>query len=98
MKNFLFLISVLLMIVSCGQTAVEYYNQGNAKRNLKDYIGAIADYTKAIELDPTFGHAYYNRGLLKNALSDTDGACMDWSKAGELGDSNAYELIKKHCN
>ena len=27
-----------------------YYNRGIAKANLKDYVGAIADYDKAIEL------------------------------------------------
>ena len=98
MKNFLFLLSVLLVTVSFGQTAEEYKNQGNAKYDLQDYRGAILDFTKAIELDPKNAILYYNRGLAKNALSYTDGACLDWSKAGELGYAHAYDRIKKYCN
>ena len=33
------------------------------KGNLKDYYGAISDYTKAIELNPNFADAYNNRGF-----------------------------------
>ena len=29
-----------------------YYNRGIAKGDLKDYYGAISDYTKAIEINP----------------------------------------------
>ena len=35
-----------------SQTAEYYYNRGLAKSDLQDYDGAIADYTKAIELNP----------------------------------------------
>ena len=37
--------------------------------NLKDYNGAIADYTKAIENGKTSANAYYNRGNSKLKLS-----------------------------
>ena len=42
-----------------------YYNLGNVKRELKDYYGAISDYTKAIEINPNFKSAYKNRGISK---------------------------------
>ena len=98
MKKFLFLLSVLLVTVSFGQTAEVYNAKGNTKRYLKDYRGAIVDFTKAIELDPTNGYYYSHRALAKYALSYIDGACLDWSKAGELGEADAYEYIKKYCN
>jgi tetratricopeptide (TPR) repeat protein len=61
-------------------------------------MGAIADYNKAIELDPKDADAYINRGNAKYGNGDKKGACLDWSKAGELGTALAYEIIKKFCN
>jgi tetratricopeptide (TPR) repeat protein len=34
------------------------------KSDLGDNKGAIADYTKAIEVNPQYAEAYYNRGRL----------------------------------
>jgi hypothetical protein len=45
-----------------------------------------------------YAEAYLNRGSFKFTLKDKNGACLDWSKASELGDSDAYDLIKKYCN
>ena len=75
-----------------------YKNRGIAKKKLQDYRGAIADYTKAIELNPYLAEAYNNRGFAKLKLGQKDSACLDFSKAGELGLAKAYELIKKYCN
>ena len=48
MKNLLFLLSVLLVSVSFGQTAEEYFNQAKAKYELQDFRGAKAEFAKAI--------------------------------------------------
>ena len=61
-----------------------YNNRGNAKSDLQDYQGAIADYTKAIEINPQLAPAYYNRGLAKYDLKDYQGAIADYSKAIEI--------------
>jgi len=55
---------------------------------------AIEDYTRAIELNPSFGEAYYNRGLIQIYLKDTRKGCLDMSKAGELGIQQAYKVLK----
>ena len=81
-----------------GQTAEEYYNQGNLKFQLEDYKGAIADFTKAIELSPNNSDAYYNRGLAKIFFNQQESGFLDLSKAGELVHATAYEAIKKYCN
>ena len=55
---------------------------------------AADDYTKAIELNPSFAEAYYNRGLLQIYMKDTRKGCLDISKAGELGIKEAYKVLK----
>jgi len=71
-------------VLCFGQTAEEYEKSGRKKYYLKDYAGAIADYTKAIELDPNDAKAYYNRGNSKKNLKDYKGAITDYTKAIEL--------------
>jgi tetratricopeptide (TPR) repeat protein len=44
------------------RTAEEYYNRGNAYKKQGNLNPAIADYTKAIEIDSKYKDAYYNRG------------------------------------
>ena len=61
-----------------------YNGQGSAKHYLKDYAGSLADYNKAIELDPECAEAYNNRGLAKKDLKDYSGAMADYNKAIEL--------------
>ena len=59
-----------------------------------DYQHAVADYTKAIELDPNLAEAYFNRGLALVRLKKTQDGIADLSKAGELGIYKAYSVIK----
>lgn len=53
--------------------AEAYTNRGKAKFYEGDHDGAIADYSRAIELKPDLASAYYNRGLAKFALGDEQG-------------------------
>lgn len=49
-----------------GSKQVDLYNlRGNVLLMKKEYDKAIADYTKAIELDPKFAHSYYLRGFAR---------------------------------
>ena len=45
--------------------ANKYFDSAKIKYNRGDYTGAIADYDKAIELDPNYAPAYHNRGSQK---------------------------------
>ena len=59
-----------------------YDGRGDAKMGLKNYYGAIADYSEAIALNPNESFfAYHNRGYLKQELNDHYGAMHDFSKA-----------------
>ena len=62
-------------------TAMIINSRGTAKYDLRDYEGALTDYSYAINLNPNFPDAYYNRARIykdqkdyKNALSDYDNA------------------------
>ena len=70
------------------KTKEPYYNRGLEKYNAGDYSGAIADYTKAIDLDPKYHNAYLRRGIAKANLGGYSGAIADYTKAIELGPGN----------
>ena len=72
---------------SCSEDkrkAQVYFNQGNEKFYFKDYHGAIADYTKVIEIDPKNTMAYYYRSCAKIHLQDSIGAIEDLNKVVEI--------------
>jgi len=75
---------LLCPVYSLSQTAEECYNSGLAKLQLKDFSGAIVDYTKAIGLDPKYKEAYYNRSKAKYGLQDFKGTIADLTKTVEL--------------
>ena len=85
-KNFKQVIYYLTKAIELNPK-VEYYffERAKAKEELKEYRGAIEDYTKAIELDPTPSSYYYSsRAGVKKELEDYRGAIEDYTKAIEL--------------
>ena len=80
---------LLAMLVSASAlqaqtTAVEFNRLGSADRQHGNIDLAIADFTKAIELDPQYAVAYSNRGNAKRLKGDLDGSLADFDKAIEL--------------
>jgi tetratricopeptide (TPR) repeat protein len=69
-----------------------YYERGWARAEKGDYEGAIADLTKAIELNPKQARAYAERGWARRQRGDYDGAIADYNRAIELAPrvSSAY--------
>jgi len=69
-----------------------YKARGDARKNLGNVAGGIADYNKAIELDPQFVEAYCNRGDAKQLQSNFNGAILDYNRALEIDSMyvNAY--------
>lgn len=67
------------------------------KKEIKDWQGAISDYSILIKSDPNNSIYYFNRGAAKHLSGDLPGACRDWSKSGELGNALAYIAIKQEC-
>lgn len=68
-----------------------YFNRGVVRKEFGDNQGALADYTRAIELYPDtisppriLHFAYSNRGILRFKLGDNSGAIADSSEAIKL--------------
>lgn len=72
-----------------------YYNKANIMCNQKDFIGAIANYSRSIEIDPDFAEAFFNRGLTYLYTGEDAKGLADLSKAGELGIYKAYNLLQR---
>ena len=68
------------------------------RTNQGDHQGAIADYIKALEINPKDDIAYTNRGASKELLGDLKGACDDWRKAVDLGHQSAAQWVENQCS
>ena len=61
----------------------------------KDYQGALADFDRAIQIDPNIVEVYNYRGNLKgNILQDYQGALVDFNRAIQLKPN--YALLYKN--
>jgi tetratricopeptide (TPR) repeat protein/S1-C subfamily serine protease len=67
--------------IALSPRAAFYSNRGTTYAGLKDYSKAIADYDKAIAINPEYAEAYYNRGVAYGALKDYSKAIADYDKA-----------------
>jgi tetratricopeptide (TPR) repeat protein len=74
---------------------IAYYNRGNVWYYKGDYDKAIADYTKAIEINPQYASAYENRGLAWADKGDYDKAIADYTKAIEIDPKYAKAYYKR---
>ena len=86
-------------INSDPENAAAYYNKrGVCYYNKGDYDQAIADCTKAIEVDPNYHNAYDNRGVSYHKKEMYGKAIEDYSKAIELNPSYANSYYNLSCN
>ena len=69
-----------------------YTMRGNAKRNLGDFEGAIADQNQALDIDPFYADGYFNRSSAKYKMKDFDGAIYDYTQVIKINpkDSDAF--------
>ena len=98
MRNrFLFVTLFLLLASSVASaqalsSAKEYFDRAYKRADAGDQAGAIADYTKVIELAPRDYAAYSNRGLAKKRLGDTAGAMADYNSSLNIKPDYSYAL------
>jgi len=66
-----------------------FFNRAGVKKAAGDLDGAIADYDRAIQLDPKDAAIYNNRGLAKAEKGDLDAAIVDFNRAIQLNPKDA---------
>ncbi|MFA6246940.1 MAG: tetratricopeptide repeat protein, partial [Mucilaginibacter sp.] len=86
----LFVIFFLLPFCCAAQTAENFMQSGNAKAGAKNYNAAIADFTKAIQLEPKNGRAYFYRANAYNDQKEYMMAVQDYDRAIELDPKNPF--------
>jgi tetratricopeptide (TPR) repeat protein len=67
----------------------DFFNRAGVKKAAGDLDGAIADYDRAIQLDPKDAAIYNNRGLAKQEKGDLDAAIVDFNRAIQLNPKDA---------
>jgi tetratricopeptide (TPR) repeat protein/ABC-type multidrug transport system permease subunit len=72
--------------------AIAYYNRGQSYQSKKEYNRAIADFTKAIELDPRDPDYFLGRALAHQSAQDHDRAIADFTMA-IVRDANNPDLF-----
>jgi tetratricopeptide (TPR) repeat protein len=70
------------------ESDADLVNRGIEKAKNGDLDGAVADFNRAIELDPKDDAPYYNRAQAKHLKKDAAGAIADYTRAIELGSTN----------
>jgi len=71
-----------------GTSDGDLVNRGIEKAKNGDLDGALADFNRAIELNPKDDAPYYNRAQARRLKNDTAGAIADYTRAIELGSTN----------
>jgi tetratricopeptide (TPR) repeat protein len=93
-------ISDYSMVITFGEPlfkSVGYYNRGIVKNMIGDFVGAIPDFSQAIELDKKMAAAFFHRGIAKSKTGDLSGQLSDFREAARLGDSNAERWLKTYA-
>jgi tetratricopeptide (TPR) repeat protein len=70
--------------LTAQKTKEQWINDGNSHYDAKQYQQAIADYDRAIILDPQYAIAYYARGRGYFAISEQKKAIADYDNAIQL--------------
>jgi tetratricopeptide (TPR) repeat protein len=82
-------IRLATLATSTSTAAEDYLATGLQKERKNDYLGALAEYDRAIELNPRYADAYVGRGFAKYKLGERSSAITDFSTAITLNPKSA---------
>ncbi len=80
MKKYIFIVFLLPHLIWAQQTADQYFNKGYDHALEGKFNEAVAQYSKALELNPNYANAYYNRGWVYYQLTNYTDCVRDMSK------------------
>jgi Tfp pilus assembly protein PilF len=60
-------------------TAEQYIDRGLKYARVEQYDKAIQDFSKAIEINPSYGKAYHNRAVAFTKIGDSEEAAADFA-------------------
>ncbi|MBI3724211.1 tetratricopeptide repeat protein, partial [bacterium] len=78
-----------------SESALGYFERGNARREKRDLDGSIADYTRAIELDARRPGVWIARGVARHQKGDFLKAVDDYTRALQLNPRAADALANR---
>ncbi|AMX61072.1 tetratricopeptide repeat protein [Leptospira borgpetersenii] len=78
-----------------GEDPNEIFNRAYRTNEKGDYLKAIKEYSKYLELVPGDASGYYNRGLAKYTLKQYGEAVKDFDKAAETDPNKASVFLYK---
>ena len=79
----LFSCFMLMSIISSAQNAKDLTQKGRELYERREFMEALLNLNKALEIDPNFAPAYYLRGNIKENFDDRHGAMKDYNIAIE---------------
>src|SRR5215510_16543291 len=77
------LVAVFMPLLMSAQSAKDYTQKGRELYEKSEFMEALLNLNKAIEVDPNYSQAYYVRGNIKDAFDDRHGAMKDYNMAVE---------------
>ncbi len=79
----------------CPGNTVARFKRARGRGDSGDTDGAIADYDRAIAVNPRFAAAIHNRGWMRHAKGDLDGAIADYGRALALEPHYTWALSNR---
>ena len=86
---------VCLFVTGCRDKSAgtDHYDRGEAYYLDGEYDQAVAELTKAIEIDPRDARAYITRGMAYNDKDESDLAIADFTKVIEIKPTDARAYV-----
>jgi Tfp pilus assembly protein PilF len=81
--------------VSSELTADDFFITAQNKSQKGNYQGAIADYDRALSMNPQFEEIYFRRGIARSLLKDWQGAESDYTRAIEIKPEHAEAYLHR---
>lgn len=75
--------------------AQDYILKGLSFYENKDFLSALSEYNKAVEIQPDFAEAYYHRGRAYTELNDYPSAIREYTKTIELNPNHEKAYINR---